>query len=63
MRKYTKCEKSNPLTALTRRSTRPGPVDRFIGTEDLERLPRFVFSLVFSGSSRVLPIQLPMSDF
>ena len=38
-------------------------INRFVGTRDLKRLSRFVFSPVFSSSSRVLPIQLPMSDF
>ena len=38
-------------------------VHRFVGSGDLKRLPRFVFSPVSSGSSRVLPIQLPRSDF
>ena len=63
MRKYTKGEKSNLLTVLTRRSTELGPVNRFVETEDLKRLLCFVFSPISSSSSRIMPIQLLMSDF
>ena len=46
MRKYTKGEKSNPLTTLTKRSTRSGPVDLFVGAGNLKKLPHFVFSTI-----------------
>ena len=51
------------LTALTRQSTRPRPIDQFIGIGVLNSLPCFIFSPISSGSSRALSIQLSMSDF
>ena len=60
MRNCTKVEK---LTTLTWQSIRLGPVDRFVRTSELNTLLHFIFSHVSSGSSKVVSIQLPMSDF
>ena len=58
-----KKKKVKSLTALTRQSTGPRPVDRFVGIWDFKWFPRFIFSHVSSSSSRSLSIQLSMSDF
>ena len=63
MRNYTKVEKLTALTTLIRRSTEPGLVDLFVRANDLNTLTRFIFSPISFGSSRVVLIQLPMSDF
>ena len=61
--KVRKIEKTKKLIMLTRRSTEPGPVDRFVGIWDFKGLPCFIFSPVSSGSLSALLIQLSKSDF
>ena len=63
MRNYTKVKKLTALTTLIRQSTEPRLVDLFVRANDLNTLTHFIFSPISFGSSRVVLIQLPMSDF
>ena len=63
MRKCTKSEKSNLFTMLTRLSTEPGSIDRFVKTRDLKRLPRIVFSIVLFHFLRVFHISASRDQF
>ena len=63
MRKYTKGEKSNPWTTLTKWSTRSGPINLFIGAGNLKKLPHFVFSTILLHFFRVFHIYACKDQF
>ena len=51
------------LTVLTRWSTGPGPIDRFIGIEIFKEASRFKFSIVLLHFFRVFLILVSKDDF